>query len=149
MLPAESPRPGGGWTLGEGVCWLLLLPVLLLLVARPARLAAFPTSLSDCQTPTGWNCSGESRPGPNPAPAGARASPPGPAPPGARPAPPPAPGPEPRAPEPPALRRRGPGSCSRPRAGRGREGVRGRGGRRCGDLRILAPECGREALEGD
>ncbi|KAH0621596.1 hypothetical protein JD844_023078, partial [Phrynosoma platyrhinos] len=31
---------------------------MLLLAARPARLAAFPTSLSDCQTPTGWNCSG-------------------------------------------------------------------------------------------
>lgn len=77
MGPWESPRPCGGWTLGEGVCWLLLLPVLLLLVARPARLAAFPTSLSDCQTPTGWNCSGESRrPGPEPCtPRRARASP--------------------------------------------------------------------------
>lgn len=61
MVPWESPRQCGSWTLCEGFCWLLLLPVLLLLAARPAKLAAFPTSLSDCQTPTGWNCSGESR----------------------------------------------------------------------------------------
>ncbi|KAK2500367.1 hypothetical protein MC885_015021 [Smutsia gigantea] len=58
MVLWESPRQCGSWTLCEGFCWLLLLPVTLLLVARPARLAAFPTSLSDCQTPTGWNCSG-------------------------------------------------------------------------------------------
>lgn len=68
MVLWESPRPCGGWTLSEGCCWLLLLPVLLLLAARPARLAAFPTSLSDCQTPTGWNCSGKREPGRRPPP---------------------------------------------------------------------------------
>ncbi|KAG8147205.1 hypothetical protein E2320_022755, partial [Naja naja] len=36
----------------------LLLPVTLLIVAWPDKLAAFPASLSGCQTPTGWNCSG-------------------------------------------------------------------------------------------
>ena len=58
MVLWESPRQCSSWTLCEGFCWLLLLPVMLLIVARPVKLAAFPTSLSDCQTPTGWNCSG-------------------------------------------------------------------------------------------
>lgn len=62
MVLWESPRQCGSWTLCEGFCWLLLLPVTLLIIARPVKLAAFPTSLSDCQTPTGWNCSGKSRP---------------------------------------------------------------------------------------
>uniref|UniRef100_A0A8D0HFI9 Kazal-like domain-containing protein n=1 Tax=Sphenodon punctatus TaxID=8508 RepID=A0A8D0HFI9_SPHPU len=48
---------GSDWTLCDCFC-LLLLPVMLLIIARPVKLAAFPTSLSDCQTPTGWNCSG-------------------------------------------------------------------------------------------
>lgn len=61
MVLWESPRQCSSWTLCEGFCWLLLLPVMLLIVARPVKLAAFPTSLSDCQTPTGWNCSGKSR----------------------------------------------------------------------------------------
>ncbi|XP_075687391.1 tomoregulin-2 isoform X1 [Rhinoderma darwinii] len=55
MVVAESHRPC--WTLCDCLC-SLLLPSLLLIVARPGKLAAFPTSLSDCQTPTGWNCSG-------------------------------------------------------------------------------------------
>ncbi|KAG8558601.1 hypothetical protein GDO81_017058 [Engystomops pustulosus] len=55
MVVAESPRPC--WTLSDCLC-SLLLPSLLLIIARPGKLAAFPTSLSDCQTPTGWNCSG-------------------------------------------------------------------------------------------
>lgn len=61
MVPWEpsAPRQCGGWTLCDCCCWLLL-PAALLLLARPDKLAAFPTSLSDCQTPTGWNCSGES-----------------------------------------------------------------------------------------
>uniref|UniRef100_A0A5F9DDU1 Transmembrane protein with EGF like and two follistatin like domains 2 n=1 Tax=Oryctolagus cuniculus TaxID=9986 RepID=A0A5F9DDU1_RABIT len=58
MVLWESPRQCSSWTLCEGFCWLLLLPVMLLIVVRPVKLAAFPTSLSDCQTPTGWNCSG-------------------------------------------------------------------------------------------
>ncbi|KAF6116595.1 transmembrane protein with EGF like and two follistatin like domains 2 [Phyllostomus discolor] len=58
MVLWESPRQCSSWTLCEGFCWLLLLPIMLLIVARPVKLAAFPTSLSDCQTPTGWNCSG-------------------------------------------------------------------------------------------
>ncbi|XP_048091147.1 tomoregulin-2 isoform X1 [Alosa alosa] len=42
-------------TWGEGV----LIAVLCLLTVLPVRqLCAFPSSLSDCQTPTGWNCSG-------------------------------------------------------------------------------------------
>lgn len=61
MVLWESPRQCSSWTLCEGFCWLLLLPVMLLIVARPVKLAAFPTSLSDCQTPTGWNCSGKYR----------------------------------------------------------------------------------------
>lgn len=61
MVLWESPRQCSSWTLCEGFCWLLLLPVTLLIIARPVKLAAFPTSLSDCQTPTGWNCSGKSR----------------------------------------------------------------------------------------
>ena len=61
MVLWESPRQCSSWTLCEGFCWLLLLPIMLLIVARPVKLAAFPTSLSDCQTPTGWNCSGKSR----------------------------------------------------------------------------------------
>lgn len=65
MVPWEPSPPrqcgggggGGGWTLCDCCCWLLL-PAVLLVLARPDKLAAFPTSLSDCQTPTGWNCSG-------------------------------------------------------------------------------------------
>ncbi|OCT63939.1 transmembrane protein with EGF like and two follistatin like domains 2 L homeolog isoform X1 [Xenopus laevis] len=40
------------------LCSLILPALLLLTVAWPTQLVAFPTSLSDCQTPTGWNCSG-------------------------------------------------------------------------------------------
>lgn len=73
-MPWEPSPPrqcggGGGWTLCDCCCWLLL-PAVLLVLARPDKLAAFPTSLSDCQTPTGWNCSGKhrrERPAPGPA----------------------------------------------------------------------------------
>lgn len=64
MVPGEPPaaRQCGGWALCDCCCWLLLPALLLLLLlARPDKLAAFPTSLSDCQTPTGWNCSGTRR----------------------------------------------------------------------------------------
>ncbi|KAM9305130.1 tomoregulin-2 [Gastrophryne carolinensis] len=43
-------------TICDGLCSFLLL-AFLIIIARPGKLAAFPTSLSDCQTPTGWNCS--------------------------------------------------------------------------------------------
>nr|XP_033799943.1 tomoregulin-2 isoform X2 [Geotrypetes seraphini] len=55
MVVLESNRQC--WTLCDCLC-SLLLPAMLLIIARPVKLAAFPTSLSDCQTPTGWNCSG-------------------------------------------------------------------------------------------
>lgn len=42
----------GGWLRITLVSFLATLPV--------EQLRAFPSSLSDCQTPTGWNCSGES-----------------------------------------------------------------------------------------
>lgn len=70
MVPWEPSPPrqcGGGWTLCDCCCWLLL-PAVLLVLARPDKLAAFPTSLSDCQTPTGWNCSGKHRSTLRPAP---------------------------------------------------------------------------------
>ncbi|XP_043931145.1 tomoregulin-2 isoform X1 [Protopterus annectens] len=45
------------WTLCD--CLLLTILLIMLIVCQlPAKLKAFPTSLSDCQTPTGWNCSG-------------------------------------------------------------------------------------------
>ncbi|XP_028291873.1 tomoregulin-2-like [Gouania willdenowi] len=40
----------GGWLRITLVSFLATLPV--------EQLRAFPSSLSDCQTPTGWNCSG-------------------------------------------------------------------------------------------
>ena len=45
-------RAVGGWLWITLVSFLATLPV--------EQLRAFPSSLSDCQTPTGWNCSGES-----------------------------------------------------------------------------------------
>ncbi|TNN23016.1 Tomoregulin-2 [Liparis tanakae] len=57
--PLEEPRrprqwgaTAGGWFRITLVSFLATLPV--------EQLRAFPSSLSDCQTPTGWNCSGES-----------------------------------------------------------------------------------------
>ncbi|KAM3835918.1 tomoregulin-2a [Diretmus argenteus] len=43
-------RTVGGWVWITLVSFLATLPV--------EQLRAFPSSLSDCQTPTGWNCSG-------------------------------------------------------------------------------------------
>lgn len=81
-MPWEPSPPrqcgGGGWTLCDCCCWLLL-PAVLLVLARPDKLAAFPTSLSDCQTPTGWNCSGKHRSTSRPAPPSVPAAPPCPA----------------------------------------------------------------------
>ncbi|XP_040057708.1 tomoregulin-2a isoform X2 [Gasterosteus aculeatus] len=55
--PLEEPRrprqrggTAGGWLRITLVSFLATLPV--------EQLRAFPSSLSDCQTPTGWNCSG-------------------------------------------------------------------------------------------
>ncbi|MCJ8732198.1 hypothetical protein PDJAM_G00208470 [Pangasius djambal] len=39
--------------------WLWVAVVSLLATFPVQRLRAFPSSLSDCQTPTGWNCSGD------------------------------------------------------------------------------------------
>lgn len=56
QVPIREPRrwsgPAGGWFRITLVSFLATLPV--------EQLRAFPSSLSDCQTPTGWNCSGES-----------------------------------------------------------------------------------------
>uniref|UniRef100_A0A667YN01 Transmembrane protein with EGF-like and two follistatin-like domains 2a n=1 Tax=Myripristis murdjan TaxID=586833 RepID=A0A667YN01_9TELE len=48
--PPASSRTVGGWVWIALVSFLATLPV--------EQLRAFPSSLSDCQTPTGWNCSG-------------------------------------------------------------------------------------------
>lgn len=59
QVPIQEPRrlrqwngAAGGWFRITLVSFLATLPV--------EQLRAFPSSLSDCQTPTGWNCSGES-----------------------------------------------------------------------------------------
>ncbi|KAG7463786.1 hypothetical protein MATL_G00180350 [Megalops atlanticus] len=48
--PQQWSRTLGDWVLVAVVSFLATLPV--------QQLRAFPSSLSDCQTPTGWNCSG-------------------------------------------------------------------------------------------
>nr|XP_023679657.1 tomoregulin-2 [Paramormyrops kingsleyae] len=50
---AGRPRPWSSTSTG----WLLLA-VWFLATLHVRQLDAFPSSLSDCQTPTGWNCSG-------------------------------------------------------------------------------------------
>uniref|UniRef100_A0A667YS97 Transmembrane protein with EGF-like and two follistatin-like domains 2a n=1 Tax=Myripristis murdjan TaxID=586833 RepID=A0A667YS97_9TELE len=40
------------------VCWVWIALVSFLATLPVEQLRAFPSSLSDCQTPTGWNCSG-------------------------------------------------------------------------------------------
>ncbi|XP_078260255.1 tomoregulin-2a isoform X2 [Rhinoraja longicauda] len=50
----ESHPPG--WTLAIPPHFLLAM--LTLCTTLPVHSSAYPTSLSDCQTPTGWNCSG-------------------------------------------------------------------------------------------
>ncbi|RXM36557.1 Tomoregulin-2 [Acipenser ruthenus] len=56
---AAVPEPYHGRqrsrTLSE---WLLIAMVTFVVTLPVQQLRAFPTSLSDCQTPTGWNCSG-------------------------------------------------------------------------------------------
>ncbi|CAL8340943.1 unnamed protein product [Boreogadus saida] len=55
--PPREPRALRRWrrTAGSWV-WITLVSVLASLPVE--QLCAFPSSLSDCQTPTGWNCSG-------------------------------------------------------------------------------------------
>ncbi|CDQ62984.1 unnamed protein product [Oncorhynchus mykiss] len=48
--PHQWSRTVGDWVWITVVSFLATLPV--------EQLCAFPSSLSDCQTPTGWNCSG-------------------------------------------------------------------------------------------
>ncbi|KAK1165847.1 tomoregulin-2-like isoform X1 [Acipenser oxyrinchus oxyrinchus] len=56
---AAVPEPYHGRqrsrTLSE---WVLIAMVTFVVTLPVQQLRAFPTSLSDCQTPTGWNCSG-------------------------------------------------------------------------------------------
>ncbi|CAL8372075.1 unnamed protein product [Arctogadus glacialis] len=58
--PPRVPRALRRWrrTAGSWV-WITLVSVLASLPVE--QLCAFPSSLSDCQTPTGWNCSGRER----------------------------------------------------------------------------------------
>ncbi|KAK6292747.1 hypothetical protein J4Q44_G00373320 [Coregonus suidteri] len=53
----QEPRRSHQWsrTVGDWV-WITVVSVLATLPVE--QLCAFPSSLSDCQTPTGWNCSG-------------------------------------------------------------------------------------------
>ncbi|KAJ8012460.1 hypothetical protein DPEC_G00043020 [Dallia pectoralis] len=53
----QEPRRPHRWglTVGDRV-WITLVSFLATLPVE--QLCAFPSSLSDCQTPTGWNCSG-------------------------------------------------------------------------------------------
>ncbi|KAM9364077.1 tomoregulin-2-like isoform 2-T2 [Pholidichthys leucotaenia] len=57
-LPLQEPRrPRGRWS-GTAGGWLRITLVSFLATLPVEQLCAFPSSLSDCQTPTGWNCSG-------------------------------------------------------------------------------------------
>ncbi|XP_078142126.1 tomoregulin-2-like [Centroberyx gerrardi] len=57
QAPLQEPRRLHQWsrTVG-GWVWITLVSFLATLPVEQLR--AFPSSLSDCQTPTGWNCSG-------------------------------------------------------------------------------------------
>ncbi|XP_066544101.1 tomoregulin-2a isoform X1 [Amia ocellicauda] len=54
-LQQPGRRPQWIRTLGDWVC---IAAVTFIATLPVQQLGAFPTSLSDCQTPTGWNCSG-------------------------------------------------------------------------------------------
>ncbi|CAN9497999.1 unnamed protein product [Ophioblennius macclurei] len=56
--PLEEPRRLRRWSGTTGGCWLRITLVSFLATLPVEQLRAFPSSLSDCQTPTGWNCSG-------------------------------------------------------------------------------------------
>ncbi|XP_008283768.1 tomoregulin-2 isoform X1 [Stegastes partitus] len=53
----EEPRRLRQWS-GTAGGWLRITLVSFLATLPVEQLRAFPSSLSDCQTPTGWNCSG-------------------------------------------------------------------------------------------
>lgn len=59
QAPLEEPRRLRQWS-GTAGGWLRITLVSFLATLPVEQLRAFPSSLSDCQTPTGWNCSGES-----------------------------------------------------------------------------------------
>ncbi|KAG7503009.1 tomoregulin-2 isoform X2 [Solea senegalensis] len=55
--PLAEPRRLRQWS-GAAGGWLRITLVSFLATLPVEQLRAFPSSLSDCQTPTGWNCSG-------------------------------------------------------------------------------------------
>nr|XP_046260395.1 tomoregulin-2a isoform X2 [Scatophagus argus] len=57
QAPLEEPRRLRQWS-GTSGGWLRITLVSFLATLPVEQLRAFPSSLSDCQTPTGWNCSG-------------------------------------------------------------------------------------------
>ncbi|XP_044073198.1 tomoregulin-2a isoform X2 [Siniperca chuatsi] len=57
QAPLDEPRRLRQWS-GTAGGWLRITLVSFLATLPVEQLRAFPSSLSDCQTPTGWNCSG-------------------------------------------------------------------------------------------
>ncbi|XP_045909798.1 tomoregulin-2a isoform X2 [Micropterus dolomieu] len=57
QAPLEESRRLRQWS-GTAGGWLRITLVSFLATLPVEQLRAFPSSLSDCQTPTGWNCSG-------------------------------------------------------------------------------------------
>ncbi|KAF3842854.1 hypothetical protein F7725_001703 [Dissostichus mawsoni] len=57
QAPLSEPRRPRQWS-GTAGGWLRITLVSFLATLPVEQLRAFPSSLSDCQTPTGWNCSG-------------------------------------------------------------------------------------------
>ncbi|XP_061698243.1 tomoregulin-2-like [Syngnathoides biaculeatus] len=60
VFPATAARRLGRprrWSVASGG-WLRITLLSFLATLPVEQLRAFPSSLSDCQTPTGWNCSG-------------------------------------------------------------------------------------------
>ncbi|KAF0026125.1 hypothetical protein F2P81_020862 [Scophthalmus maximus] len=56
--PLAEPRRLRQWSGAAAGGWLRITLVSFLATLPVEQLRAFPSSLSDCQTPTGWNCSG-------------------------------------------------------------------------------------------
>lgn len=56
--PHEGQHRGARRWVGTAGGWLRITIVSFLATLPVEQLRAFPSSLSDCQTPTGWNCSG-------------------------------------------------------------------------------------------